>query len=159
MPKLVTKTAWQPIRATDLRLTGAEPGTCERCGRRDLRFLHVVKHPNGGQLTVGCECAKRLCYGYDPERAENRLRNLYARRSRWLTRNWATSRKGNETLKFNHEGETVWVTIFADKRDPKLFCCSISVDGGKPFFPSGNFVSADVAKLAAFDQLAETCEW
>jgi hypothetical protein len=46
-----TKTGWQPVSATGLRATGAEPGCCERCGRRDLRFLYVVGHPDEGRCT------------------------------------------------------------------------------------------------------------
>lgn len=150
-----TKTGWQAIRAIDLRATGEEPGTCQRCGRHDLRFLHTVDHPDEGHLQVGCECARRLCYGYAPEREEHRLHNLWSRRSRWLTRNWGQSRKGNETLKFKHEGETVRVTIFPDGFGAFGYCIAV---GGTPFY-SEKFATADAAKLGAFDALADTCGW
>jgi hypothetical protein len=58
-----TRTGWRLVRVTDLRATGAEPGTCERCGRRDLRFLRTIAHPERGELQVGSECARRLCRG------------------------------------------------------------------------------------------------
>ena len=156
---LPAKIGWKPIRAIDLRLTGDAPGICERCGRRDLRFLHTVEHPEQGQLHVGCECAKRLCHGYNPEREESRLRNLYARRSRWLTRNWGRARSGNDMLELGHKGETVRVTIFVDKRDGKRYRYSISANRDEPVYSPRNFPTADAAKLAAFDLLAEACEW
>jgi hypothetical protein len=151
-----TKTGWQPIRATDLQAAGTGPGTCDRCGRRDLRFLHTVHNLDEGELQVGSECARRLCYGYSPEREEQRLRNLWARRSRWLTRNWGTSWKGNETLTFKHEGKTVRVTVFPGNFGGWSYCIAFR---GDPLYPSGSFLTADAAKLDAFDRVAVVAGW
>jgi hypothetical protein len=156
MATLPTKTGWRPILAIDLLTAGNAPGTCERCGRCDLRFLHTVAHADGRELRVGCECARRLYHGYSPEREEGRLRNLWARRCRWLTRNWGTSWKGNETLTFCHKGETVRVTVFADESGAWAYC--ISVDDQRMFSPT-KFASPDAAKLAAFDMFAAAAEW
>ena len=152
----LTKTGWCPIRAVDLRVVGNEPGMCDRCGRSDLRYVHTVAHPDQGQLQVGSECAKRICYGYSPDREERRLRNLWSRRSRWLTRNWATSWKGNETLKFRHDGELVRVTIFTVRFDAVGYC--IAVDGD-PYYSPEKFATSDAAKLAAFDKIANAAAW
>jgi hypothetical protein len=149
-------TGWRPIRAIDLRATSTEPGNCERCGRHDLRFLHTVAHPTEGELQVGCECARRLCYGYSPEREETRLRNLWARQNRWLTRNWGRSQSGNETLKFKHEEGLVRVTIFAGKFGGWNYCIGFD---GKAFYGARPFQSSGAAKLGAFDHFADAAQW
>src|SRR5262245_44783127 len=148
MAATTTKTGWRPIRATDLRATGTEPGTCERCGGRDLRFLHVVAHPDEGARQVGAGCARRLCWGYDPAKAEQRLKALWQRRSRWLTRYWGTSWKGNETLRFDHQGQAVRVTIFPGRCGGHGYCIVVN---GEPHWSPGQFSTAEAAKLAAFD--------
>ena len=150
--RVTTETGWQPKGAIDLRATDDEPGTCDRCGQRDLRILHTEE----GQLHVGSESAKRLCWGYDPCRVEKRLNNLWSRRSRWLTRNWGMSWNGNDTLMFRHTGETVRVTIFINKFGQFMYCVSID---GNPFYSSQSFAEADVAKLAAFDRIAVELKW
>ncbi len=147
---------WRPSKVIDLRTTGQEPGTCQKCGRHDLRFVHLIEHPDDGSMQVGCECAARLCYGYDPKATESKLRNLWARRSRWLTRNWNTSRNGNDTLTFKHQGETIRVTVYRAKFGG--FGCCVTV-GRESFFLPGKFATTDEAKLTAFDRLAEALEW
>lgn len=148
---------WRPVGAIDLRAIGSEPGECQRCGRENLRFLHIVANPAKERMQVGAECARRLCYGYSPKREEARLRNLWTRRSRWLTRNWGTSRAGNPTLKFDHNGETIWVTVYSDSRFGG-WKYSLVGDEEKYFSPI-RYASADAAKLAAFDRIAEALEW
>jgi len=81
-PFAPTGTGWQPVRATDLRAAGSPPGTCERCGRTNIRFIHLISHATLGESLVGSECARRLCFGYSPEREEARLRKLWQRQSR-----------------------------------------------------------------------------
>ena len=154
----ITKPTYKPISVVDLRRTGNEPGHCERCGRNDLRFLHTVQNCAGRKKQVGRECAKRLCYGYRPERQERRLINLWNRRSHWLTRNWATSRNGNDTLTFKSGDDQVRVTVYEDKYAMGFWSYCITVDD-EPFFPPGKFASSDEAKLAAFDRLAEAAGW
>lgn len=157
MPTIpTTKTGWYPIGVVDLRRTGEYPGQCDRCDRRNLRYLHTLEHPTEGQVHVGSECAKRICYGYAPEREERRLRRLWARRSRWLIRNWATSWNGNPTLKFKHDGKPVRVTVFVDQFDEFSYCIDIA---GERQYPSGGYPTVDAAKLGAFDRLADACEW
>src|SRR5438270_5532708 len=142
------KTGWRPIRVTDLRATGQEPGACDRCPRRNLRFLHVLAHPTAGERAVGSECARRLCFGYPAAREEAKLRSRWARRSRWLTRNWGTSWNGNPTLRFKHGGRWVQVTVFF-----KFGRWSFSVAVGRepPDYPRGGYPTPDAAKLGAFD--------
>src|SRR5688500_13784538 len=117
-----TKTDWRPVQAIDLRAAGLGPGTCDRCGKRNLRFLHTVAHPTEGQRQVGSECARRLCGGYDPERKEAQLRKRWENRSRWLTRNWGRSWNGNPTLTFRHGGKVVRVTVYPGRSGGWSYC-------------------------------------
>ena len=150
---------WRPVRAADLRLVGQEPGTCDRCGRHDLRFLHTIVHLDGGQLQVGSECARRLCSDYSPKFEEAKMRSLWARRTRWLTRKWRLSTKGNEYLRFPHERKKVVVTIFPDACKPWLWGYFTVVGRGQRHFSPEKFTSSDAAKMAAFDSLSVKLEW
>lgn len=151
-----TNSLWRPRRVIDLREVGKGPGICDRCDRRDLRFLHILEHPDEAQVQVGRECARRLCFDYSPEREERRLRNLWARRSRWLMRNWGTSRNGNETLTLRlAEGEKVRVTVFL-----RFGAWAYSIgDKCGCHFSRERFTTSDTAKLAAFDALAIALGW
>ena len=149
---------WRPVRAADLRLVGQEPGTCDRCGRHDLRFLHTIVHLDGGQLQVGSECARRLCSDYSPKLEEAKMRSLWDRRARWLTRKWRLSKKGNEYITFVHERMKVHVTIFSYAYRPWLWSYLVVVGREEHFSPE-KFASSDVAKLAAFDWIALKIGW
>lgn len=96
-----------------------------------------------------------MCFGYDPEREERRLRNLYNRRSRWLARNWATSWEGNDTLTFTSKGTKVRVTIFA-KRNAWHY---VLILNDESIFSPETYEMSDEAKFAAFDDLAERLGW
>ena len=77
------ETPWRLLKVIDLMLSGDYPGTCDRdrCGRTDIRFLHVLQ-AGEQRIRVGSECARHLCHGYLPELEERRLKNLWARRKR-----------------------------------------------------------------------------
>jgi hypothetical protein len=144
---------WCPVRAVDLRHTGTEPGTCQRCGRHDLRFVHTLEDTSGGRLDVGAECARRLCQGYVPHAEERRLRNLWGRRSRWLLRDWYTSYKGNDTLAFLQGRKRVRVTIFPVKFGGFQVC--IAVAGQAPNYSPIAYKTTEEAMLAALDWLVD----
>lgn len=71
--------------------------SCEACGREHIRFVHVLAHDNYPELIrVGCICAEKLTDDYvGPRKRERELRNHAARRERFLSRKWKTSRKGH----------------------------------------------------------------
>jgi hypothetical protein len=161
-----TKTGWRPIKAVDLRRHGNTLGRCQKCGRQGIRFLHTVAHEDSRQLEVGSECARNLCYGYDPEREEAKLKTLWTRRSNWLTRNWATSWKGNQTLTFTAtvstatpipSKEEVRVTVFRDQYSGG-YKVSIGVNK-EVMYLQQTFATQDEAKLEAFDQIADALGW
>jgi hypothetical protein len=64
MPKIIRKSDWKPHKVVDLQSVGDDRGTCSRCGKRGLRFVHTLKNLAGDRLEVGSECATRLCSDY-----------------------------------------------------------------------------------------------
>lgn len=156
MPMLEALARWRPAGAIDLKAAGKPYGTCANCGRTGIRYLHTIAHVLKGQLQVGSECARHLCHGYDPERAESKLKAQWQRRSKWLTRNWGTSQNGNATLAFDHEGERVRVTVFRSQYGGYSY--SIAVNGEPEFSPS-SFPTTEHAKAAAISRVASIVKW
>lgn len=74
----------------------------------------------------------------------------------WLTRNWGTSRNGNELLRFKHDNLTVMVTIFFRFGG---WSYSVTAGSGKPAYSPSRFSTTDAAKMAAFDKVAELLGW
>lgn len=148
---------WKPVHTRDRRAEQGDdyvPGRCEKCGREDLRFLHQLEHPETGEhLTVGCQCAANLCLAYDSKDEERRLKNLFQRKRKWLTRKWRRSRRRNEYLRIRVDGEQVTVTIFPSRFHENTWTYSLGWDDGLDF--SGSYDTPDDAKLAAFDRLEE----
>jgi hypothetical protein len=149
--KRLPKAGWRAVDVLDLLRSEQFPGTCERCGRADLRFLHRMTHPEAScVLHVGSECAKRLSSGvYDPKPLERRLTNLWNRRSRFpFLHGWSVSKKGNEYLKV---ADSI-LTVFADRNVTDRYRACIKSEQGTRFSPD-SYSSVIEAKLAAFDEL------
>ena len=74
--------------------------TCEMCEPQEIRYVHHMEHPSYPQtLGCGCVCAGHMEDDYKGARErEKTMRNARARRQRWLTRDWRTSRNGNPFL-------------------------------------------------------------
>lgn len=149
---IATEQAWTFTHCEDLQ----EPiGNCERCGRTDIRFLHFLQNEDQ-QIQVGCVCAGRLCTDYNPKLEEKRLRNLWSKRSRWLTRKWRCARTGNHWLKLGYQGSQIQITIFQNNYGPGWVAC-VMVDRSKRYLRPCD--SEDQAKLLAFDYLAHRLGW
>ena len=118
-------------------------GSCEMCGKEDIRFIHIMKHPKvNDEISVGCVCAEKMSNDYvNPRRRESALKSTISRRKKWLTRRWRISAKGNEFL--NYRGSNVGVY----KRDD---CWGYWIDGK---FSNNIYNSSDQAKLELFNAL------
>ena len=94
---------WRCIDVEDLGVEGRgyTPGTCEMCGNHPLRYIHMMEHENHDPLQVGCVCAEKMAIDYDATAAEKKLQRKAGVRSRWLSRRWSTSQKGNPYLRLN----------------------------------------------------------
>jgi hypothetical protein len=143
---------WSCIGVTDLKADDpdSELGTCEACGREQIRFVHTMRHPEwGDDVEAGCVCAEKLSEDYTgPREREKRLINRASRRARWLTRKWRRSNAGN--LFLNSEGVNVGI-------NPSRY-------GGYSWRMGGDFSkeaydTVDEAKLKLFDALCEELGW
>ena len=94
---------WRCVDVEDLGADGPayEPGTCQMCGKKRLRYMHTMEHENHGDLEVGRICAEKMATDYDAAAAEKTLKTKAGVRSRWLSRRWHTSRKGNPFLRID----------------------------------------------------------
>lgn len=138
---------WRCVDVVDLRADGgpadeADHATCEMCGHEKIRYVHVMEHPDvDDQLKVGCICAEKMSDDYTgPKAREGRLRNRAVRRTRWLTRKWKRSAKGNSFL--NVEGYNLVVYPTRTNR--------WGYNIGSRFGPK-TYPTRDEAKLALFD--------
>jgi hypothetical protein len=97
---------WTCIDIEDL---GEPSATCEMCETQEIRYVHHMEHPSYSQvLGCGCICAGHMEDDYEGARQREKVvRNSSARRQRWLTRNWRTSRNGNPFL--NADGYNIVV--------------------------------------------------
>ena len=145
---------WRCISVDDLRPPEGgeyESGVCEMCHNEKLRFIHTMKHNEyPDQLEVGCVCAEKMAEEYDGKSREQQLENRAARRSKWITRKWRVSRKGNCFL--NVEGYNVGVS--ADNFTPGKWKWRIDSE-----FSRDRFDTIEAAKLDLFDTLADYLEW
>jgi hypothetical protein len=130
---------WYCTNVEDL---GQAIHTCEMCGQEQIRFVHEMCHKEHRPLLVGCICAEHMAEDYrNPKLREQVLRNKASRRSRWLTRKWKISAKGNPYLKVkgNH--------IVAYPRGT-AYCLCINGEFGMK-----TYATLDAARLSAFDYL------
>lgn len=143
--KNVPHKGWVCDFVTDL---GTPDAHCAMCGREEIRFVHHMSHedyPEG--LDVGCVCAEKMEDDYvTPRRREQDLRNVAARRKRWLLRKWKISQAGNPYLKT----DGFHIVVFKQGDDSwggKL----TEVATGFSVTNKKRYRNADEAKLGAFD--------
>jgi hypothetical protein len=145
---------WRCVDVDDLRPPEGddyEHATCQMCLNEKLRFVHTMEHDEYPvKLEVGCVCAEKMAEEYDGKAREQHLRNRAARKSKWLTRKWRISGKGNHFL--NIDGYNVGV--FPDKFHLAKWKWRIDDDFGRERFDTPH-----AAKLALFDVLADRLEW
>jgi hypothetical protein len=84
----------------DIEDFGEPSATCEMCEAHEIRYVHYMQHPSyPDTLGCGCVCDGHMEDDYEGARQrEKSMLNAGARRQRWLTRNWRTSRSGNPFL-------------------------------------------------------------
>ena len=71
------------------------------CESAQIRCAHHMRHPDYPlELIVGCLCAGHMEEDYAaPSAREAELRKTIAAKSKWLSRKWRTSQRGNSFLK------------------------------------------------------------
>jgi hypothetical protein len=141
------KDGWACVDVMDL---GEATHECEMCGGERVRYVHVMHHPEAGTCEAGCVCAGRMTGDLEAANArEQSLKNKAGRRSRWLTRKWKVSGKGNEFLSLDGFN----MTVFPNKWKPGKW--SWSFDGK---FSKEAYASSEEAKLALFEVYNQTLD-
>jgi hypothetical protein len=136
-------------RCVDIEDLGERSATCEMCETHEIRYVHYMEHQTYPQtLGCGCVCAGHMEDDYEGARQrEKTMRNAGARRRRWLTRNWRTSRKGN--LFLNAEGYNI--VVYPTGQNWSF--CVTNRESNRAFSSRLPLPSLDAAKLRAFDAL------
>lgn len=138
----VPQRGWECVNVYDLKESGQDYATCEMCGKEEIRYVHVMRHPGHPDLEVGCVCAGHMEQDYQAALTRERaVRNRSARRKNWLSRRWRLSAKGNPYL--NVSGRNVGVF-------PAQSGWRWRVGHS---FGAGTYPTPDQAKLALFDDL------
>lgn len=137
---------WTCIDIEDL---GEPSATCEMCETQEIRYVHHMQHPSyPGVLGCGCVCAGHMEDDYEGARQREKVvRNAGARRSRWLTRNWRTSRNGNPFL--NADGYNIVVYPAGQGWGFRVS----NRETGNDITARRLLASMDAAKLRAFDAM------
>jgi hypothetical protein len=140
---------WRCVGVEDL---GAPEECCAMCERTQIRYVHVMEHDEyPDALRCGCVCAGHMEGDYEKARArEEESRGRSARKSRWLSLAWRTSREGNPYLK--HRGGS-FVVVYP-KRGGWGFMVRTAPER-EPIHARKTYPSEQAAKLASFDAL----EW
>lgn len=129
---------WHCVGIEDLEEASA---TCEMCGKERIRYVHGMEHPDGLSLNVGCICAGKMTGDYEgAKRRERDARNRASRRTRWLSRQWKVSAKGNHYLKLDGRH----LLVFKNRSG------QYGIKVGKEF-DCRAFPTPAAAKLALFD--------
>lgn len=139
---------WQCVDMEDL---GDDRTVCEMCEVAEIRFVHVMEHPDHPALSVGCVCAEHMEQDYvGPRLREQSFRNRVSRRARWLQRQWyRTDLDGDvQYLNTDHFHIAIW-------RNGSLGWAGRITDNATDWSVKAKriYPSADAAKLAAFDAM------
>jgi hypothetical protein len=117
------------------------------CEAQEIRYVHFMKHDAYKEvLGVGCVCAGNM--EQDPIGARGRddlMRSRSGKRTRWLTRRWRVSAKGNEWL----QADGYRVIVYPKGTSWGVTVVNVDTEAtkhGRLFYPS-----PQRAKLAAFD--------
>ena len=143
--KDIPQKGWEWIGVDDF----LEPDfNCEMCGQTNVRYVHHLIHKqNNILINVGCICAEKMTDDYtNPRKTEKYLKSVEKKKSRWLTRKWKTSKKGNDYMNINGFN----ITVFQYKKGHNIYKWGYKIDDN---FSSQAFQTEDEAKLALFDEL------
>ncbi len=137
---------WRCVDIEDL----GEPSTeCEMCESQTIRYVHHMEHADYPHvLQVGCVCAGHMEGNLAASRErESSMRSRAGKRSRWLSRRWKISAKGNPNLK----ADGFRVTVYP--RSSGWAFTLVSVATGRVYHARRNYADHIAAKLAAFDAI------
>lgn len=141
----VPRSGWTCVSTMDL---GENPSTCEMCEREEIRYVHFMTHADYvGQLACGAICAGHMEKGVaQAQLRAKRLRNVAARRARWLRRRWQSAAS---TAYLHVDGCTIMIRPSGDRWLGTL----ISPARSETHIGAHEYKTSEAAQLAMFDAL------
>ena len=127
-----------------------ERQTCQMCETMQIRFIHVMQHPDyAGPLECGCICAGRMEENLNAAKDRERVfKNSRKRRAAFPhARGWHTSRKGNQWI--NHRGYRITI-VGAPGRYQVIAVPPV----GEPVHMRQRYPTIEAAQIAAYDYVA-----
>ena len=86
----------------DVEDLGDVDAVCQMCEVKEIRYVHVMEHPDGHRLGAGCECAGKMEGSPDaPVRRERSKRNREKRLANWMRHTWKAYPSGTLTRNKN----------------------------------------------------------
>lgn len=86
---------WDFIGEDDL---GSLDGECEYCGK-ELRYTHMVTHPNWGTMIVGAQCCDKLTESTIGSESHVGFLNYVSRRKTFIdSRKWKSTKSGEFSI-------------------------------------------------------------
>lgn len=86
---------WTCVAVEDL---GDVDAVCQMCEVKEIRYVHIVEHPDGLSLGAGCVCAGKMEGSPNaPVQRERSLKNRARRLQNWLSAAWKQHPKGTLT--------------------------------------------------------------
>lgn len=141
---------WSFVEEEDL---GEPSETCQMCETLDIRYVHIMQHPDylGGVLRCGCICAGHMAE--DLKGARDREAGMKSRANRRMRfpvlKSWNRTAKGNERL--DYRGRRI--VIF--RRGASYKVMIVRPDGTTNVWDAA-FKTAAEAKLDVFDVAERT---
>ena len=143
------KTGWTYEEEYDTEDYGAEQ--CELCGR-DLRYVHVLRHPDWGFIMVGCECANNLLNNTIASDKEKERKERAEKWKRYMDSPKWKSRKNGYFYKNNEGKIIIWNNRGKYKLCYQLYDNNEDIDY-YPIRENGTYSSLLEAKEKGFDIL------
>ena len=139
---------WTCIDIEDL---GEPNKLCEMCESQNIRYVHYMEHPNYPEtLGVGCICSGHMESDLVAAKVrDSKMHSRAQKRTRWLSRAWKRSTKGNDYIK----SDGYIITVYSKKQG---WGATISQEAGNFVKHSRlQYLAKDKAKLAAFDVITK----
>lgn len=101
--------------------------TCEMCGREEIRFVHVMEHPDCKSLQVGCVCAEKMANDYvGPKNSLNKARLLANNKRTWFNKSTWYKRYTNTYWR-----ETRTITAIIEPKQARIHHWTVYANNGK----------------------------
>lgn len=104
--------------------------TCEMCGKKDIRFVHTMSHPDyHTTLDVGCECAVNMTDDYvGPKATKREAKNLSNNKQSWSAKSkWEDYQKSRYTKASSYR-MTRTITAVVEENKHRIWTWSVTAD-------------------------------